>query len=155
MLIFGVLRPSGLETLTPPQAVSCSTSLSLSQDGFKPNLSYCNLSPLFLVLSARGEENWLFFSSLQQFFTFLRIVLLTQTLLCIKSTVWEEVYLPISETSILLAIMCAGGISIVNSLYKMNWKLKWNLIEKLTLWEFIFPFYCPLKYKQDYFLTYV
>lgn len=151
MLILGFLRPSVLETLPPPQAVPCSASLSLSQEGFNLNLSYCNLSPLLLVLSARGVENWLFLSSLQQSFTFLRIILLTQTLLCTKSTVWEDVYLPIAETSVLLAIMSAGGISIVNSLYKMNWKLEWNLIEKLTLQEFIFPFYCPLKYKQDYF----
>lgn len=151
MLIFGVLRPSVLEMLPPPQAVSCSASLFLSQEGFNLNLSYCNLSSLLLVLSSRGVEIWLFPSSLQQSFTFLRIVLLTQTLLYTKSTIWGEVYLSIAEASILWAIMSTGSTSIVNSLYKMNWKLKWNLIEKLTLWEFILPLCCALKYKQDYF----
>lgn len=141
----GVFKALSAETLSPPQAVSCSALLSLSQKGFNLNLSYCNLSPLLLVLSARGVENWLFLSSLQQSFTFLRIVLLTQIPLCTKSTVWEEVYLSIAETSILSAKMSTDSISIVNSLYEMNWKLKRNLIEKLTLQEFIFPFYCPLK----------
>lgn len=147
MLILRFWRPLVLETLPPPWAVSCSASLSLSQ-GFNLNLSYCNLSPLLLVLSAGGVEDWLFLSSLQWSFTFLRVVLLTQLPLCTKSAVWEEVYLPIAENSILSAIVSAGGISMVNGLCKMNWKLKRNLVKKLTLWEFI---YCPLKYKQDYF----
>lgn len=81
IFIFAFLRPSVLEMLPAPRAVSCSVSLTLSQEGFNLNLSYCNLSPLLLVLSARGMENWLFLSSLQQYFTYLRIVLLTQTLL--------------------------------------------------------------------------
>lgn len=149
--LWGFKAFSAGDAATSPGSVLQCASLSLSQEGFNLNLSHCSLSSLLLVLSARGVENWLFLSSLQQSFTFLRIVLLTQTLLCTKSTVWGEVYLPITETSILLAIMSTGSISIVNSLYKMNWKLKWNLIEKLTLWEFIFPFYCPLKYRQDYF----
>lgn len=145
-----VARPSLLGMLPSLQAVSCSASLALSQQGITLNLSHHSWSPLPLVLSAWGMENWLLLSSLLQYLTYLRIVLLTQMILGTEGSSrrglsphrWNQ---------------HTFGYNVQHQRIYCKYNLKKEMkTEMKPHWKshikgFYAPFCCPIKYKQDYF----